>query len=122
MIAVAMDAWRVNEQSEPLEELEGGERESGAAARRGIGDAVDDALASRQTVPGSLDPFECEGRTGTVAQESFEPSTVTGRDVDRGIDAEPTGRLPAEHVIGDVAFEQGVAVQVTEHAVSNGLL
>ena len=45
-----------------------------------------------------------------------------GRDVDRGIDAEPTGGPPAEHVIGDVTFEQTVAVEVLEHAVSNGLL
>ena len=30
-------------------------------------------------VPGSLEPFEGDGRTGTVAQES---GTVTGRDVD----------------------------------------
>ena len=59
---------------------------------------------------------------GTVAQESFEPGTVTGRDVDRGIDAEPAGALPREHVIGDVVFEQAVAVEVTEHAVANGVL
>ena len=36
MIAVAMDAWRVNEQGEPLEELEGGERESGGTVRCGM--------------------------------------------------------------------------------------
>ena len=40
-------------------------------------------------LPGSLEPFEGEGRAGTVTQESFEPGTVTGRDVDRGIDADP---------------------------------
>ena len=59
---------------------------------------------------------------GYPTHESFEPGTVTGRDVDRGIDAEPAGRLPSEHVIGDVAFEQAVAVEVTEHAVANGVL
>ena len=41
--------------------------------------------------------------------------------MDRGIDAEPAGGLPSEHVVGDVAFEQTVAVKVTEHAVANGL-
>ena len=87
-----------------------------------MGETIDDALASRRTVPGSLDPLECEGRTGTVAQESFEPSSVVGRDVDRGIDAEPTGGLPVEHVVGDMTFEQAVAVQVTEHAVAHGVL
>ena len=103
-----MDAWWVNEQSEPLEELQRGERESGAAARCGMGETIDDALGGPPclTVGADLEPFEGEGRTGTVTQESFEPSTVTGRDVHRGIDAEPTGGLPSEHVVGDVAFEQ----------------
>ena len=45
-----------------------------------------------------------------------------GRDVDRGIDAEPAGGLPAEHVLGDVTCEQAVAVEVTEHAVAHGVL
>ncbi len=87
-----------------------------------MGETIDDALATRRTVPVSLEPFEGEGRTGTVAQEPFEPGTVTGRDMDRGIDAEPTGGLPREHVIGDVTFEQAVAVEVTEHAVANRVL
>ena len=99
MIAVPVDAWRVNEKSEPLEELEGGERESGGAARCRTRKAIDDALASGGTVPGSLQPLEGQGRTGhpppvgTVTQESFEPRTVVGRDVDRGIDAEPPRAL-----------------------------
>ncbi len=122
MIAVAMDAWRVNEQGESFEELERSERESRGTIRCGMGETIDDALASGRTVPGSLEPFEGEGRTGTVAQESFEPSTVTGRDVDRGIDAEPAGGLPREHVVGDVAFEQAVSVEVAEHAMAHGVL
>jgi hypothetical protein len=78
-----------------------------------MGETIDDAFASRHTVPGSLEPFEGEGRTGTVTQESFETSSVVGRDVDRGIDAEPTEGLPSEHVIGDVALKQTVAVEGT---------
>ena len=122
MIAVAMDAWRVNEQGEPFEELERSERESRGTIRCGMGKTIDDALASGRTVAGSLDPFEGEWRTSTVAQKTFESCTVTGRDVNRRIDAEPAGGLPSEHVIGDVAFEQTVAVEVPEHAVANGLL
>ncbi len=87
-----------------------------------MGETIDDTLASRRTVAISLESFEGEGRTGTVAQESFEPGTVTARDVDRGVDAEPAGGLPSEHVIGDVAFEQTVAVEVTEHPVANRVL
>ena len=82
VIAVTVDAWRSNEQSEPFEELERSERESRATIRCGTWKTIDDALA-RRTVPGSFEPFEGEGRTGTIAQETFEPSTVTGRDVDR---------------------------------------
>ncbi len=128
MIAVAVNAWRVNEQGESLEELEGGERERGAATRCGMGKTIDDAFASGRAVSGSLEPLEGEGRTGnaplvrTVAQETFQPSSVAGRDVDRGIAAEPAGALPVEHVIGDVPFEQAVTVEVTEHTMSNGLL
>ena len=93
-----------------------------------MGETIDDALATRRTVPVSLEPFEGEGRTGTVAQEPFEPYTVTARDVDRGIDAEPAGGLPREHVIGDVALEQTpthlrwVPRGITEHAVANRVL
>ena len=60
MIAVTMDAWRVNEQGESLEELEGGERESRGTVRCGMGETIDDALASRRAVPVSLEPFEGE--------------------------------------------------------------
>ena len=107
-----MNGWRRNERSEPLEELEGGERESGAAARCGMGETIDDAFASGRTVAGSLDPLEGERRTGAVAQKAFEPRTVTGRDVNGGIDAEPAGGMPGELVVSDVAFEQTAAVEV----------
>ena len=109
MIAVTVNAWRVNEQGESLEEFEGSERESRGTVRCGMGETIDDALATGRTVPGSLEPFEGEGRTGTVTQKAFEPRTVTARDMDRGIDAEPAGGLPSEHVVGDVSFEQTVA-------------
>ena len=106
MIAVTVDARRSNEQSEPFEELERSERESRATVRRGTWKTIDDALA-RPTIPGSFEPFEGEGRTGAVAQKTFEPGTVTGRDVDRSIDAEPAGGLPREHVVGDMSKKCG---------------
>ena len=77
-------------------------------ARHGPDPESGTAGPSCRTVAGSLEPFE--------------PSTVTGRDVDRGIDAEPTVGLPSEHVIGDVTFEQALAVEVTEHSVAHGVL
>ena len=57
-----------------------------------------------------------------MTMDAFEPGTVTGRDVYRGIDAELTGGLPVEHVVGDVAFEQTLAVEVPEHPVAHGVL
>ena len=58
-----------------------------------MGKTIDDALASRRTVPGSLEPFEGEGRTRTVAQKTFEPRSVPRRDSYRGIDAETATTL-----------------------------
>ncbi len=76
VIAVAMDAWRVNEQGKSLEELEGGERESRGTVRCGMGETIDDALDSGRTVPGGFEPFEGEGRTSTVAKETFEQAVA----------------------------------------------
>ena len=72
-----------------------------------MGKAIDDALGGGCGLTGGadLEPFEGERRAGTVAQKTFEPRSVPRRDSYRGIDAEPTGGLPREHVIGDVAFE-----------------
>jgi hypothetical protein len=63
---------------ESLEEFEGSERESRGTVRCGMGETIDDVLA--------------------------------------------TGGLPSEPVIGDVAFEQTLAVEVTEHPVANRVL
>jgi len=67
VIAVPVNAWRVNQQGEPFEELKRSERESRGTIWCGMGETIDDALACCRTVPGSPEPFEGEGRTGTVA-------------------------------------------------------
>ena len=41
----------------------------------------------------------------TVTREPFQPM-VTGPDMDRGVDAEPTGRLSGKLAIGNLTFEQ----------------
>ena len=66
------------------------------------------------------EPLEGKRRMGAVAQKAFEPRTVTGRDVNGGTDAEPAGGVPGELVVSDVAFEQTVAVEVTERAMAHG--
>lgn len=87
-----------------------------------MGETIDDALASRRTVVISLESFEGKRRTGTITQKAFEPRSVPGWDANGGIDAEPSGGLPGEHIVSDVALEQSVAVKVTEHPLPNGLL
>ena len=121
VIAVTVDAWRVDEQSEPLKELQRSEGESRGTIRCGMGKTIDDALASRRTVPGGLEPFEGERRTGTVAQESFEPSAITGGDVDRSIDAKPTGGPPGRSRRPRPTFG-GCPAEVAEHAVAHRVL
>ena len=56
MLAVTVNAWWRNEQRESLEELEGRERESGAAARCGTGKTIDDGLASGRKLRFVLQP------------------------------------------------------------------
>jgi hypothetical protein len=62
VIAVTVDARRMNEQSESLEELQRSERECRRTVRCGTGKPIDDALAPGCSVTGSDEPIECEGR------------------------------------------------------------
>ena len=54
---------RRTEQGESLEELEGDEREHGAATRCRMGKTIDDAFASGRTVGGSLHPLRYNTRS-----------------------------------------------------------
>ena len=107
MIAVTVDAWRGDEQSESLEELEGGERESGAATQCGMGKTIDDALASGRAVPGSLESFEGEGRTGAVAQgpRNVEPNP-------------PSLRASSRPTLSHAAFHQPPAPRQRRYEVA----
>jgi len=49
---------------------------------------------------GSPEPFEREGRPGTVAEQAFDACPVLTLDAYRGVDAEPTGTLPGKHAVG----------------------
>ena len=62
MTEVPVDACRSNEQGESLEELEGGERESGAATRCGTGKPIDDAFTSGGTEYYLFDPVAIKNR------------------------------------------------------------
>jgi len=46
-----------------------------------------------------MEPFKRERWTSTVTELPFDACSVLALDTDGRIDAEPTGGLPAEHVI-----------------------
>ena len=64
----------------PVDELQGGEYQLGAAIRLRFGQVVYQPLR----VDG-LEPLQGERRAGTVAQQPLEPGPVIGLDPDRGI-------------------------------------
>jgi len=109
MVSVAMEAWRWDEANESSEKLEGREHEFRATARCRLGyptfggQAIDETGLGRgegDDAAGSPEPFEREGRPGTVAEQAFDACPVLTLDAYRGVDAEPTGTLPGKHAVG----------------------
>jgi hypothetical protein len=64
--------------------------------------------------------FECEGRAGTVAEETLDPDSVVGLDAHGSVDAEAAGALPGEHAGGVSLVEECVATEVAEGASLRG--
>jgi hypothetical protein len=60
--------------------------------------------------------FECEGRAGTVADETLDTGTILSLDAHGGVDAEPARALPGEHAGGVDLVEEFVATEVAEDA------
>jgi hypothetical protein len=69
-----------------------------------------------------VEPFESEGRPGTIANEPLEPLSVGGLDTDAGVQAESTAMIPAEHILSVVEFQEAVAGKVAEDSLSDGVL
>ena len=61
MIAATVDAWRVNEQGEPLEELQRTERERRGTVRCWMGETIED--------------WDCLGAVGRNHEEDNSPPT-----------------------------------------------
>jgi len=67
-----------------------------------------------------MEPLEGEGRTSAVAGEALDALTVRALDAYGGVDAEPAGALPREHVLGDLLVQEAVPAEVTKDALLHG--
>ena len=83
MITVAMRMRWWHQCRQPVDELQWGEHQIGAAIRLRFRQVVNQPLR----VDG-LQPLKGERRAGKVAQQPLEPGPVIGLDPDRGIDRE----------------------------------
>jgi len=71
---------------------------------------------------GCVEPFESEGRSGTVAEQPFDAGSVLALDADGRIDAEPAGAAPREHAVGIGFVEQAMRAEVAEHTSLDNVL
>jgi hypothetical protein len=129
VIAVAMDAGRRDEAAERLEEVEGREAEEIGTAGKRPSRPVEDAGDGDVPLPlrvGS-DPFDLEALQGergprTIAQQPFPAGTVGAMNAHSGIETEPAGRVPAEHVFHRGLVQEAATLEETEHAELDGAL
>jgi hypothetical protein len=114
-----MDAGRRKDRGQPVQELQGGEAERGAA--RGIrrGEDVEDLVG---TVADEMEAIEGKRWPGAIPDEPLEPVTVGGLDTDAGVEAEPAAVVPCEHVLGLVGLQEAVAGNVAEHSPADRVL
>jgi hypothetical protein len=116
---MAMDPRGWDELGEGVEELERCKQQLGAAVDVRLGEAVDQAALGRGKGGAGVEgvqPFEREGRTGTVADEALDARPVLALDARGGVDAEPARALPGEHAGGIELVEKSVATEVAKDA------
>jgi hypothetical protein len=114
-----MDSRGRDELGESVEELERREQQLGAAVDVGLGVAVEEAGLGRRKGRGGVEgvqPFEREGWTGTVTDETFDARPVFALDAHGGVDAEPARALPGQHAGGVELVEESLATEVAEDA------
>ena len=63
-----------------------------------------------------MQPFEREGRTGAVADETLDPATVLTLNAHGSVDAEAARALPVQHTGGIELVEKSLAPEVAEDA------
>jgi hypothetical protein len=119
MVAVTVDAgWR-EDLGQAVQELQGRETQRGVAGGVGLGKDVENLVGPAAD---QMEPFESEGRSRTIPDQPLEALPVGSLDTDAPIEAKPAAVIPAEHVLGVVGIQEGVATKVTEHSTSHGVL
>jgi hypothetical protein len=106
-----MDAGRRENRGQAIQELQGGEAQGGAAGGVWLRQDIEDLVG---TAVHQMEAFEGKGRPRTVADQSFEPLTVGGLDMNASIQTEPSAVLPSEHVLCVVGLQEAVADHVAE--------
>ena len=90
-----MPRW--DEPRQALKQIEGGEKDLGAAVHVRFGEPVEEAALGRgegsRPVEG-VQAFERERGPGTVANEALDARAVFALDAYGGVDTEPTGHRP----------------------------
>jgi hypothetical protein len=104
-VVMPMPARRRDQRGESVEQFERGEGELGRAAGQGLGQSVADRLVV--TLPG--EPRAGEGRSGAVAQQSFEAGAILGLEAHGGVQREPAAVVPAGKLRGNLRGERTVA-------------
>jgi hypothetical protein len=119
VVTVTVDAGRREDHGQAVEELEGGEAESGTTGRVCLGQDVENLV---RAAVDQMEPFECKGGPGTVADQPFQSLPVGGLDADAGIQAEPAPVIPRQHVFGFVRLQEAVAAKVAEDSFLDRVL
>jgi len=102
-VVMSMPARRRDQRGESVEQFERGEGELGLAAGQGLGQSVADRLVV--TLPG--EPRAGEGRSGAVAQQSFEAGAILGLEAHGGVQREPAAVVPAGNLRGERTVADG---------------
>jgi hypothetical protein len=86
VVTVTVDAGRGKDRGQAVQELESGKTKGSAAGGIGLWQDVENLV---RATADQVEPFESEGRPGTIANEPLEPLSVGGLDTDAGVQAEP---------------------------------
>jgi len=95
VVAVSVNPGRGKDGGETVQELEGGEAERSASGGIGPWQNVEHLVGSAAD---EVEALEGERRPGAVADQALEAGAIGSLDPDRGVEAEPTAVIPAEHV------------------------
>jgi hypothetical protein len=119
MVSVTMNAGRRKDLGQPVQELQSGQAQGGAAGGIGLGEDVENLV---RAAADQVEAVEGEGPPCTVADEPFQSLSVGRLDTDAGVQTEPTAVIPGEQILGLVGLQEAVAGKVAEHSLPDRVL